>query len=95
MDKYIVKAYEEELGTELYVVNSNKTQEETMEILKMAARYSTVDDSLEIEEGVEEYDEHYEEIINILDCGLYKFEHYVKLKGLEIESLIYDFEFEW
>lgn len=95
MDKYIVKAYEEECGIELFVVSSDKTKEETMEILKMAARYSTVDDFLEIEEGIKEYDEYYETIINNCNCGLHKFEQYVELKGLEIETLNYDFEFEW
>ena len=95
MKKYIVKAFEEECGIDLYIVYSDKTKGETMEILEMASRYSTVDAYLEIDEGVKEYDEYYEEIINNDECGLYKFEQYVKLRGLKTELLKFDFEFEW
>jgi len=93
--QYIVKAYEEELGEELFIVNSNKSKAETMEILSMAARYSTMDIEMEVEEGIAEYDEYYEEIRDNDECGLYKFQQYVKLRGLEIKALEYDFEFEW
>ena len=93
--EYIVKAFEEELGTNFYIVTSDKPKEETMTILEMAARYSTVDTELEIKEGIAEYDEHYEEIINNQDSGLYKFEQYVELRGLKIRPLVCDFEFEW
>lgn len=92
---YFVKAFEEELGTNLYIVTSDKSEEETMAILEMAAKYSTVDTDLDIEDGIAEYDEHYEEIINNQECGLYKFEQYVELRGLKIKPLDFDFEFEW
>ena len=93
--EYIVKAFEEELGTNFYIVTSDKPKEATMAILEMAAKYSTVDTELEIEEGVTEYDEHYEKIIENQDNGLYKFEQYVELRGLQIRPLVCDFEFEW
>lgn len=92
---YFVKAFEEELGANLYIVTSDKSEEETMAILEMAAKYSTVDTDLDIEAGIAEYDEYYEEIINNQECGLYKFEQYVELRGLEIKPLNFDFEFEW
>lgn len=92
---FVVKAYEEEIGTELYIVTSDKPKEETMEILKMAARYSTVDAELEIDEGIAEYDEFYKEIVDNQDCGLHKFVQYVELRGLKIKPITYDFEFEW
>lgn len=93
--KYYVKAKEEELGTDMFVVTSDKSEEETMAILAMAARYSTVNTELSIEMGVEEYDEHYEAIVNNQECGLYKFVQYVELKGLKITGFECDFEFEW
>jgi len=95
MKDYFVKAFEEECGTDLYIVSSDKSEEETMEILEMAARYSTVYSDMEIEEGIAEYDEYYEEIINNEESGIYKFEQYVELRGLKIRPLFYDFEFEW
>ena len=97
MKDYFVKASEEECGTDLYIVRSDKSEEEVMEILEMASRYSRVvyGDFATIEEGIEEYDEYYEEIINNDECGLYKFEQYVKLRGLQISPLCFDFEFEW
>ena len=95
MEKYIVKAFEDDCGIDLYTVYSDKTKEDTMEILEMASRYAVVDTDLEIDEGIKEYDEYYEEIVNNDECGLYKFEQYVELRGLKIELLKFDFDFEF
>lgn len=97
MKNYYVKAFKEECGTDLYIVISNKSEEETMKILKMASKYSKAvyGEFDTIEKGIEAYDEYYEKIINNDESGIYKFEQYVRLRGLKIKHLNFDFEFEW
>lgn len=95
MRKYVVQAYEEECGTDVFVISSDKTEEETMTIIRMAAKYARVCDDYDIEEGIIKYDEYYETIINNSECGLSKFQQYIELKGLKIEPIIYDYAFEW
>ena len=95
---FIVKAFEEELGTEYFLVKVPKGTDES-EVYKnfaMAAKYATVNCSDE----PSEYDEHFEDMVecredcNGTDTFNYYLEEYCGYKVSETKGN-WDFQYEW
>lgn len=99
MRQYIIKSYEEELGEEFWIVKVPKSvsHEEAYRVFEMAKKYARMDAYLEVDEGIVEYDEHYEAMAEEYENGngMYTFNAYLELHGYEVESMDYDFEYEW
>lgn len=100
MRQYIIKSYEEELGEEFWIVKvpNGVSHEEAYKVFEMAEKYAHyMDTSLDIDEGIAEYDEHYEVMAEEYENsqGQEAFNVYLELHGFEVESMDYDFEYEW
>lgn len=94
--KYIVRAYEEELGSALFVVivPERTDEEEVYKNFKMAEKYASVD----YYDNPNEYDEHFEDMLKHReeDNGMYTFNYYLEeYCGYKVEAFTYDFEYEW
>lgn len=93
---YIVKAYEEELGSERFIVTvpNGTSRTEVFEKFLMAEKYATVCSN----DNADEYDEHFEDMLryredsNGVDTFNYYLEEYC---GYKVESFVCDFEYEW
>lgn len=95
---YIVKAYEEELGSNYFSVEvpEGTNEEEVYKNFEMAAKYS----GWFIDEDPEDYDEHFEDMAEYResDNGMYTFNHYLeKYCGYKVTEITddYDFWYEW
>ena len=100
MKQYIIKSYEEELGTELWIVKvpEDIPEKEVFKVFEMAKKYAYyMDTSLDTDEGIAEYDEHYEAMAEEYESsqGQETFNAYLELHGFEVKSMDYDFEYEW
>ena len=94
--EYIIKAYEEELGSELFIVTvpMGTNESEVYKNFIMAEKYATVDDSY----SADEYDEHFEDMLAFRQDsnGMYTFNYYLEeYCGYKVKPLIYDFDYEW
>lgn len=97
MRKFIIKATEEELGSELFyvTVKSSISEAAVMEALNMAAKYAVMDPD---EEDASDYDGYFEAMKEIRqsECGLTAFTMYLEqVHNFKIEPVTYKFEFEW
>ena len=96
MTKIIVKSFEEELGSELFVVTSEtKTKEEILKCCRIAEKYAGMcwDD---IEE--QKPDEHWKTMVEWREgCnGIETFNAYLEeFCECKVEPLEYDFAYEW
>lgn len=100
MRQYIIKSYEEELGEEFWIVKvpNGVSHEEAYKVFEMAKKYAYyMDTSLDEDEGIAEYDEHYETMAKVFEDenGMDTFNAYLELHGFEVKSMDYDFEYEW
>lgn len=100
MSKYIVKSKEEELGEDIYVIDVPNiiSKETVMKTFEMASKYATMDLSLSEEEGIKEYDKHYDEMARARETsnGMYAFNYYItKICGWYMRPIRVDFEYEW
>lgn len=94
--QYIVKAYEEELGSELFmvIVPEGTDGVEVYQNFEMAQRYATVyagDDA-------NEYNEHFEDMLKFREesNGIDTFNYYLEeYCGYKVKPFRYDFEYEW
>ena len=98
MTEYIVKSYEEELGSELIIVTvpDNVSKEEVFRNFEMASKYANLR-YVEDEER-NDYDEHFDEMADYREenNGEDTFNYYLKeYCGYGVEYLRHDFEFEW
>ena len=80
--------------------------ETVKEKVEMATRYADMPTeyflednfSLDVQKGIEEYDEHYEAMINIFyeSNGQYAFNAYIEdICGWKLKDLVVDFKYEW
>lgn len=95
---YIVKAYEEELGSNYFSVTvpEGTSKEEVYKNFEMAAKYA----QYFLDEDPAEYDEHFEDMAKYResDNGMYTFNHYLEeYCGYKVEEITgnYDFWYEW
>ena len=108
MKNYIIQANEEEVGKEYFVleVPDGVSYETVKEKVEMATRYADMPTeyflednfSLDVQKGIEEYDEHYEAMINIFyeSNGQYAFNAYIEdICGWKLKDLVVDFKYEW
>ena len=108
MKNYIIQANEEEVGKEYFVleVPDGVPYETVKEKVEMATRYADMPTeyflednfSLDVQKGIEEYDEHYEAMINIFyeSNGQYAFNAYIEdICGWKLKDLVVDFKYEW
>lgn len=108
MKNYIIQANEEEVGKEYFVleVPDGVPYEIVKEKVEMATRYADMPTeyflednfSLDVQKGIEEYDEHYEAMINIFyeSNGQYAFNAYIEdICGWKLKDLVVDFKYEW
>ena len=108
MRNYIIQSKEEEVGKEYFVleVPAGVPYEIVKEKVEMAKRYAdnpeeyiNEDDyTLDVQRGIEEYDEHYESMIDIFceSNGQYAFNAYLEqICGWKIKDLVVDFYYEW
>lgn len=94
--KYIVKAYEEELGENYFLVTVPEGTEEDdiLNNFEMAKKYANVD----YEDNPDGYDEHFEEMVTFRegDNGMSTFNYYLeKHCGYKVEDFVYDFCYKW
>lgn len=94
--KYIVKAYEEELGIELFIITvpEGTDEKEVYKNFEMAEKYATIYDG----DNADEYDEHFEDMVAFKEDsnGMYTFNYYLEQYcGYKVEELVYDFKYEW
>lgn len=92
----IIKSKEEQLPDRYWKVKVPAyVSEETLKAkLEMAAKYSVITDV----DTEEDFDEHFEEMLNIRENGNGEdaFNYYIeKVCGWDIETLKFDFEYEW
>lgn len=107
MKNYIIQANEEEVGKEYFVleVPDGVPYEIVKEKVEMAKKYADFPEEickengdLDIEKGMEKYDEHYETMINLYveSNGQYVFNSYLEdICGWKIKDLVVDFSYEW
>ena len=94
--QYIVKAYEEELGNEFFLVTvpEGTDENEVYENFEMAGRYANVSDC----DNKDNYDKHFRAMVNMREecCGTEVFQYYLtKYCKYKVKEITYDFEFEW
>ena len=96
--KYIVKAYEEELGNYYFLVTvpEGTSEDEVYKNFEMAKKYVHVD----FEDNPDGYDEHFEDMVEYResDNGMYTFNHYLEeYCSYKVEDVTgnYDFWYKW
>lgn len=94
---YIVKAYEEELGAEWFMITVPQGTPgiKVYNNLAMAEKYSTVSIYDDKEDG---YDEHFEDMLEFRQDtnGTETFNYYLEeYCGYKVEKITCDFEYEW
>lgn len=92
----IIKSKEEQLLDAYWKVKvpTYVSKEALKAKLEMAAKYSVITDM----DTKEDFDEHFEEMLNVRENGNGEetFNYYIeKVCGWEIETLKFDFEYEW
>jgi hypothetical protein len=94
--KYIIRAYEEELGDEYLVVTvpEGVNEETVYKNFRMASKYAWVS----YDDEASDYDEHFEDMCeykestNGLETAMYYLARYC---GYRVKFLHCDYEFEW
>ena len=84
MEKYIVKAYEEEIGEryiEIYVPKGT-SREKVFKNFEMASRYATLTEFDEEYDDIRDYDEHLEDMLWYRDMTNGEETFYITLKNI-------------
>lgn len=96
--EYTVRAFEEELGSEYFIITvpEGTSEEEVYANLEMAGKYASINDGCK----EEDYDKHFKTMVRMREecCGTECFEYYLKKfckYKVKCVSDICDYEFEW
>lgn len=96
--EYLVKAYEEELGANYFLVTvpDETNEDDVYKNFEMAEKYVYVD----FEADPDEYDEHFEDMVEYRENsnGMYTFNYYLEeYCGYTVKDVTgnYDFRYDW